>query len=99
MARVFLVCLALALRPGSCDDTQMTAQPEGSHVTFACDSASWIKEDVNKVDSVISLGETVSPEAPGGDAKYQLTDKGRRLTVTDLTTADSGLFKCKNFKY
>ena len=98
----FLAILSLhcTLRPASGIRTVQTAMPEGaSGVSFSCDSASWIKEDLNKADTVISLGTHLSPDAPGGAGKYRLTRDGKELTVSNLKTSDSGVFKCKNSKY
>ena len=77
-----------------------TAMPEGaSRVTFACDSSSWIKEDLHKVDTVLSLGTQLAGDVPGGVDKYRLAKEGKELTVLNLATSDSGVFKCKEYKY
>ena len=68
-------------------------------MTFTCDSSSWIKEDLKKVDTVISLGTQLAADVPGGVDKYRLARDGKELTVQNLVEEDSGVFKCKNYKY
>lgn len=95
-----ILLLSVALHPASGARYVQTAMPEGaSRVIFSCDSSSWIKEDLNKVDTVLSLGTNLAPDVPGGPGKYRLTREGKELTILNLQTSDSGVFKCKNFKY
>ena len=95
-----LLCISIFIHVTSGARDVRTAMPEGaSRVTFTCDSSSWIKEDINKVDTVISLGTQLSADAPGGVNKYRLTNDGKELTVKNLQASDSGVFKCKNYKY
>ena len=95
---IFVLCFLWGVVSGARD--VKTAMPAGAPgVTFACDSASWIKEDLNKVDAVISLGTQLAHDAPGGKEKYLLTKDGKELTVRNLLTSDSGVFKCKSYKY
>lgn len=90
--------LALGVTLGVTGTEVHTAMPEGARVSFSCDSASWIKEDLKKVDIVISLGTQLGDLA-GGASKYTLANKGKELTILNLEASDSGIFKCQNFKY